>query len=402
MENIVEKECCCGRIHSVKTKSIVVSSHAFSQLVKCIIEDNYKKVLILNSIEDLSYVEKLKKEIRGNDIEINVINLPKCNASTYVAEKIEDKLQELVVALGGEELISVAKYYAYMYECDLYIFPVSNFVDFTFSKYSRLFDGVQYNFYQTLEPSRIFVSTIINNYNFLHTYYISSKYIAIFDNVLALNVYQSEMCERAKNYLKDTLKDYSVDIKSRQLLNERNIWTLVRIGQAMSFYSETKPFFGGDKAIVDLLGAQVHSADYLKLETIALKLIINLYSCFFKSYPTKANVNLNKHIMAISDLLKISSTEIIKRISNSELLTGSDIIFKRFNNFYPYLKGVLSKCLTRIFSIHSRIDSFKNIIKIYNLSQKRIEKTFALSSCFFNKPCALHLFSAFGYLDKLL
>ena len=170
----------------------------------------------------------------------------------------------------------------------------------------------------------------------------------------------------------------------------------------MTFYGQTKVFFGGDKAISDMINAQLPALEYLELETLSLKIIVNMYSCFFKDFPTKNNVNINMHIQEVCRLLKISPIEAMKRFVNSELIVGSGLIESRLNNYFPYLKGVLSNCLSKIFMLQSGLKINFNVIKKHEITAKRIETSFALASCLFTKPCALHLFSAFGYLDKLL
>lgn len=394
-------ECECGSVHELNTADIVVSKDAFSELLKELKNNEIKDILILSSIEDLFFIEKIKTELHETNKNIQIVNLIKCTSSILLAEKIEHKGQSLVVALGSEELISVAKYYSYMYNSELIIFPVGNFVDYTFSKFARLFDGVEFAFYLTVEPVKIYVSTILNTYNELQTHYISSKYLSYFDSIIAETTYRIKSCEKINEFFKKILSSYLYE-KNKDLLNGKNIWALIRLGQAMSYFNQTKYFFGGELAISNLLQSQNVKADFLEINTISVKIVLNMYTCFFQDFPKRKNTNLNKQLLNLSMLIKVSSSELIKRMVGSEFILGEERIFNRFSNYYHYLKTVLNKSVIKIFRIHSHIVITDNFIKKYNFSAKRVEKTFALAHCLFFKPCCLHLFSAYGNMDILL
>ncbi len=401
MENNIE--CECGKVHLIETKNITVSKDAFEQLLSTLKDlKDINNIAVFNSIEDCFYVKKLCEFLKDKKINITVVNMPNCLASISEVQNIESNNYDYIVAIGSEQIISVAKYYSYMYDIKLVIFPIGNFTDWTFSKFARLYDGVTCDFYLTNEPLYIYVSSQINQYNSLQTNYIASKYIALFDCVVRENVYRVNICPRAKDFLKQTLNGYISAGTDKNKSNLKNIWTLIRLGQGMSFYSETKLFFGGDKAIVDILQAQIKSSDFLEMETIALKLIMNLYSCFYKKYPSRYDVNLNKHIKLLSTLINVSQVMVIKRLTDSNLILGNDSIYSRFSNYFHYIKKVFDNCKSKIYKIQSTVIIDINIIKKFKLSHKRIEQSFALASSFCYTPCSLHLFSAFGYLDKLL
>ncbi len=268
-------ECECGKLHQVETKNIVVGTRVFDALLESVKASGYKKILVFNSLENTELIYKLKQKF-SKDFKLDIVYLAKCNATLLNAEHLEDKGQELVVAMGSEELISLAKYFAYAYENELFIYPVGNFTDFTFSKYSRLYDGVQFNFYQTASPTQIFVSVEDNPFSVYQSYYISSKYIALFDDMVGEYVYESKICDRLKAFIKNSLTQYIKYKPQNSIdLNYKNIWMLIRLGQAMSFYGETKAFFGGEKGMVDLMQSLKYGSDFLELSTLSLKLIIN-------------------------------------------------------------------------------------------------------------------------------
>jgi len=401
LRNLKEYECECGCVHRIKTKKIIVDNDAYQKLLEELKYCDQTKILIFSSLKDSFLIDKLSLELSKVNKNVERVVLVDCNATIMVAEQIKNLDCGLVVALGTEPLISVAKYYSYMINSGLYIFPIGNFCDYTFSKFARLFDGVEYAFYSTVEPEKVFVSTAINKYNQYQTSFIMSKQLSFFDSVVSELVFNQKVCEKAKEYFKTTLDDYKFCNDEKQM-NLKNIWTLIRIGLAISFFDQTKCFYGGELAITNLLQAQNISADFLEINTISTKFVFNLYSCFFKKFPKQNDVNINKQIAGLSMLLNVSSLEVIKRIVGSEFLVGEDMILNRFSNYYHYLKQILKKCIQKMFRIKSNISLTTNISKKYNFTAKRLEKTFALSHTLFIKPCCLHLFSAFGYMDILL
>lgn len=403
MKDNLEFNCECDSVHNVKTKNIIVKEKCILDLIQCLEQSKYENILIFYSLSEVLFVEKIKESLTDLNKTVNFINLQKIEAQVNLVNNIEDKGQDVVLAIGDERLISLAKYYAYMYDNQIIIYPIGEFLDFSFSKYARLNDGVFYDFYLTTEPEYIFVDTSLNKYNELQTNYISSKYIALFDFIVRECVYKYKVCNKIKTFLKKSLLDYvKFKTNNKHSLNIKNIWLMIRLGQAMSFFSQTKSFFGGDKAIVDILQSQFKNMSYLEAEFISLRLINNLYSCFFKSHPTKNSVNLNLHLKNITELLRISPVMAIGKMAPSEYIVGNNLVFSNFSNYFPYLKSVFFKCQTKIYSIKSRIQTKYTILQKFKISHKRLEKSFALAPCIYHVPCSLHLFSAFGYLDKLL
>ncbi len=320
----------------------------------------------------------------------------------FEAEHMENCGEELVVGYGSEIAISLAKYHAYSCETPLAIYPVGNFLDFTFSRFARLFDGVEYGFFDTAEPEYIFVSLSENPYSELQSYFLSSKYIALFDDIVAEQVYQVKHCEKMKNFLKRTLQTY---IKSRASSpsekNSLNIWTLIRLGQAMSYFGQTKFFFGGDRAIVERLCMLKRDADYLEMEVASLKLVINAYSCFYSSSAVEGSMNPSRHIDLLSRTFKLSPSLVIKKLAGSNLFFGGDAI-NNLKGKYPYLASVFDKALSKIFSLVSCIDNKINPLKKYGLKARQVEICFALAPDFYHTPSTMHLLSSLGYMDKLL
>jgi len=220
----------------------------------------------------------------------------------------------------------------------------------------------------------------------------------LFDIVIKELVYKERVCKKAKEYFKQTLNLFYKNKVSKK----NNIWCLIRIGQGMSFYSQTKIFFGGDKSIADLLQAQVKNSCFLELQFVGFKMVLNLYSCFFKNYPNKYNSNLNKHIKILSSLLNVSQILVIQKLAPSEMIIGNNNLLVNFSNYYHYLKQVLENCKKNIYKIQSSLLIDVNFIKKYKLTYKRLEQSFAVAASLSNNYSTMHLLSAFGYLDKLL
>ena len=170
----------------------------------------------------------------------------------------------------------------------------------------------------------------------------------------------------------------------------------------MTFFNQSKFFFGADKGVVDILNALKPSCDYLETETIALKLIINSYDCFLQNNNYKADFNLNKHINQLGCLLKVPSSYIIKNLASSEYLGVKNEVINLFESYQPYLYGCFKNLASQIFKIQAGLVLKENILKKYGFTAKDIEKCFAVSTCLHDRATLLHLIGAFGYLDKLL
>ena len=114
MENYQENKinCECGKTHKVDTKNIVVGENAISELVERVKESDYKKILIIAD-DDYVFIETIMKELRGVKKEIFKVVVEKNKATIKKAEEIEDFGQDLVIVIGGEEVISEGKYYCY-------------------------------------------------------------------------------------------------------------------------------------------------------------------------------------------------------------------------------------------------------------------------------------------------
>lgn len=401
MENLLENNdrCECGKCHKVQTEVIEVSKNASDKLHNFICSRPFNSVLIMTDSENYDAVKKLSRISEKN---VDRLVIENCKALLYVAESISCKEADIVVAVGREELISVAKYYACSMEIPIIIYPLSNFADFTFSRFSRLYDGVEFNFYLANEPLAIFVSLSENPLNKYHTYYLSSKFIAEFDNEVRTLVFKEHICERFKDFFKATLSNYVDGKKIVSSLNEKNIWTLVRLGMGMSFFGETKRFFGADKAFCDLLQAKSIKADFLELETIALKLVINSYSMFLKNMPSKSDANLNRHINCLSRLLKISSAEVMRRMKDSQSLLLMSETEKDFVNFEPYFARMFNIKMSKIFKLHTSLSLSENILLKNNYTEPIVRECFATCQLFSKSQSLLSLVFGYGYMDKLI
>lgn len=402
-ENKHNIKCECGLEHSLSTQKIVVSEHALNELVQDIQNCGYEKILIMFDEKGLDVVLSLQKLMEETNKTLKYYKLKSSLPSLYNAEKIQDFEQDLVIVIGDECVISIVKYYAYSFSCELFLYALNSFVDYTFSSFARLYDGVCFDFYKTIQPKQIYVDTKYNNYNVYHTYYISSKLIAMFENCVAELVFRDICCVRFKNFFKKVINLYvsqePIDLSEK---NAKNIWMLIRLGQAMSFYGQTKSFLGGDFFVVNLLQTQCLDSDILELETIALKLIINSYSCYYSGGLVSGDININKQIQEMSKFLKVSPTEVLKRVTKILSVGDRKDIDGCLKNYFPYLKSVFDKTLNKIFSIHSKISVNSNAINKFSLNYDKVEKSFALSTLFGKRRCTLNLLAIQGYLDKLL
>lgn len=388
-----ERECECGKKHGTNAANIIINDNAHI-LLKEKLELINKKVLVV--VEECNF--ELAKEIFKSASFLCLDIEP----TTFFAESIEGKDEQLIVAFGGESLISVCKYYCSSLGLDLIAVVVGDCMDYTFSCFSRLYDGVEFCFYNTPSLKEIYYPISLNKYDNIYENYIASKYIAFFDNVVGKLIYKVNTCERLEKFFKNVLLSYNYNQRQSDADKLKNaVEFLSKLGQGMTYFEQTKYFFGGERAVTERLAIFNKRAPYKDLNYISLKLLINCYSCFFSSYPFDGNGNLSKQINMLSEIMKVSPSTILSRLAPSELVY-EDSVKQTFSGYYPYLKGVLNKCLKKIFLITSGLNINIMPNKKYNLTAKAIEKSLALSSVTYLKPCTLHLMFVFGYLDKLL
>lgn len=403
MENCEQEKmmCDCEEEHYLQTQKIIVGKNAEEKLIDSLCFGKHNKILIVAD-NDYSFLGNILQKVKMQHKEINKVIINE-KAKICIAETLQDYGQELVVAVGGEELVSICKYYSFSLGCQLIVVAFDNYIDITFSKFARLFDGVLFDIYVTECPIEIYVFEQKTDFVNLQTYYITGKYISLFDNIVAEMVFKKTICQRMKNFLKQTLSNY-VNKKPQTKIQKwrTNTWVLIRLGQAMSFYNQTRGFCGGDYQLASLMQSQCVSADFLELYTIALKLNVNSYTSFFDNYTFGREVNVNKHIDAVSKLLKISPTEALRRIDGASLIIDNKEITKVANNYIPYIKTVLKKCLNKMFFVTSTINHPVNVLKKYKFDAYRVQKSFALTPCLFASPTTLHLIAGFGFMDKLL
>lgn len=396
---VMEKDevCVCGKIHKLLTKEIFVGKNAIEKLLSFVKESGFEKILVFN--EDKNQSDFLFSMFEENKIKAEIMTIENVKPTEFFAKNIEPKDVDVVVAVGREELISVAKYFAFSLGLDLIAFPKGNFVDWTFSSFSRLFDGVQFCFYGTTSPIAIFVEEE-NKANDYQTNYIASKFFTQFDKEFEKLVFRSEHCCRMQDFLNKTLKDYFWGNENQSLFL-KNVWTLVRLGQAMTFFGETKYFFGGDKAICDMLQS-LHCGDFLELESLALKLAMNSYAVFLKNSQNYNVMNLNLQIKEASTLLKVSSTEVIRRLCDNKILMPNKEVCSRFCNFQPYLKKYFEKTISKMFKIQTSFCLSENVVLKNHLNGEKILHAFAVSASFGKVPTLLSMIEAYGFMDKLL
>lgn len=389
-----DKICSCGKVHENQTEFVFVGENADLRLVDFVKKKSFENVILFS--DDKKKSEELSVLFEKNQIKTQVMLISFCKPFEFFARKLESKDADVLVAVGSEELVSVAKYFSFSNQIDLIVFPEGNFTDWTFSSFARLHDGVQFCFYRTSSPLAIFVEEEKRPNNF-QTYYVSSKFLVLFDKEFERLVFKKDNCENMQNFFKKTLKNYlTIDAS----LSSKNVWTLIRLGMAMSFFGETKYFFGGDKLVCDILQS-ICLGDFLELETIALKLAINSYATFLSCSRNQGVANLNFQIKKISELLKIPATEVIKRLGDNSILMPQKEIWMRFCSFQPYLKKHFDKMASKMFKIQTSFFLDENIVKKNNLNGEKILHAFGVSASFGKVPTLLGLIEACGYLDKL-
>ncbi len=394
-------DCECGETYYLSCENIVVSDDAFNKMTEKIVSSNYKSVLIFYSLNDVCLLNMIEKELNIYNVNFSVINMPNCLAELDLIENLENKDQNLVVAIGSDEIISIAKYFSYCYENDLLIFPVGNFTDYTFSKYARIYDGFSFVFYETVAPKGIYVCCKTNGLNPLQTLYISSKILVLFEKEFNEHINKIIYCDKLKEYFYKTLNEYVDNSINTLNLNLLNIWTLIRLGQGMTFFSQTKYFFGAEKALTDVLQSCSLSADFLELNSFSQRVVQNTYSCFFKNIPKEFEFNMNKHIEKLSVIYNVSSSEVIKRFVKSDFVILTKQKKQVFYNYYYHFRKNLKDKIEKCFLITANTNLNENYISKYNFNSEQIKNLLAVCVDTYSVQTPMHTILSFGYLDKL-
>ncbi len=385
-----EIDCQCGKKHSLNCDEIVVDKDALSLLLQKV--ENSKALLLTDQFG--------LDELEGRVIGAKHINLPSFTATVAFAESLPDKGQDVVVAIGQDQLISLAKYYAYKYSCQLYIYPLGNFADFTFSSFARLYDGVEMGFYKAAQPNKIFVCppTSVNS---LQAYYMSTKFLTMFDNLVASMVFGKSECQKAEEFFKTAMKSYLAPCRPEEE-SSHLVWSLIRLGQGMTYFGQTKFFLGAERPVAELMTTLRPKSDYLEMVSVAHKLVLNAYCCFFPSPPSVGQVNLSKHINSLAELLKVPPSLVIGRLAESSTLLISEQTKRKFLAYQPYLKRIFTRLTSRAFALQAKVSLAVDGLKKNGFTLPEVEKCFALSPLTSGRTTGMNLILGFGYLDKLL
>ena len=119
----------------LNTEKIYVNDDALSVLIKDF-SNTGLKITILYNLTTSNVASELFKQIKGAMIRTVLIGESPFENNF----KTNFNGCETILAVGDDDLISVAKYYAYMLNKALVIFPVGEFLDYTFStQYSQVF-----------------------------------------------------------------------------------------------------------------------------------------------------------------------------------------------------------------------------------------------------------------------
>lgn len=382
MDN-VEVLCACGKRHV--SKDLVVEENKYEKLLDFLFEKKFTRIRIFASkvTQTGSLYKNFITELQAIGIEIIEKSINISFAEVIKAEDIEYVGEEYVIVFGDYKEVDVVKYYAKSIGLNMSVVLTGIFFDFTFSKYARLYDGISYCFYQTIAPDYVvfFDENISEPERVYLKSYIGFKCIAYFENILQTKMNDKEMCLEINPKLLHVQKNLSKVQTARGVL-----FACVFLGRAMSFFGETKSFFGAEEKVASMLEVRVRKP-FLECYLIASELVIEVYKTALESELFVLGLDLNKRIDRIKRGLGLSA---IKCMSFVKKIKPIDELSKRSRLIHA-LK----------FMLLDLIDG-KTLNIAANIRKEFLLEALYLAPEFSGKYYFLNFLRDLGYLENLI
>lgn len=361
-------------IVNMSNKPIIIFNNIdkFLNLVK-----NYGCINIFfdDSVEDkvINYYEdqfsKIAKVIKTS--------FPGCYATEKLANKIEYRGEDAVIAIGSLHLQSLVKYYSYQYNLEYCLIPVHEMSEYSFSKFAFLKDDI-FCFFECMPPEFIF----INEKNFNKEDIFKLKSVLSYKNITNWEK------EFAVNILNSNKVDYDWLAKMINLSKD-NIFSLSKIfaisAQKLQ-NSSTYEFFGEDYKMLSLFALNKKSIvdNLINIENTLVK----FYECFLNCEIIDIEPDLNVYFQKLKSIYNLNV------LNYTNLALQNKIDKKeakyRLNAYFPYLKELFYKM----------IENF-NVSKT-NFENNKLENALVLCSCVNFRPGVLMFVRNFGYFEKLV
>ena len=260
----------------------------------------------------------------------------------------------------------------------------TEFYDFTFSKFARLYDGITFSFYMVSSPE--FVFYMFKNLSLIDlkscVEYLHYKKLALFENQLNETLEVDKICSKVTKNIKKVLN------KNLQNINNQNILNIfIYLGQAMSFFGSTKGFFSSEIELANILEV-LQKKDFLSCYIVAGKVVSQLYLLTLNSNIKVHNLNLNNRILNIKEIIKLPLSKCIRLIKKQ----------KNSTHLLKYIRIVDALKYSLMNILDEEMKGCENIC----ISSENLTKGVYLASEFTNRYTFLNLIRDVGLLELLL
>lgn len=379
----IEFDCECGACHELFSMQVFNGiNEKFIEFFEC------KNVLTVRIFVDKEYINhNIITEIKSifSKLEINfIIECMDCGeAEVFKANAIHLKDEEYIIVFGNSNLIELIKYYAGSVGVEFSIIVASEFYDFTFSRFARLYDGVSFSFYSVNSPQMIiFDDELINKIKLIdYISYIKAKAIAYFENLLSDRLDDVCVCKKINSKLNKIIKISNKITKSKDVL-----FTLIFLGRAISFFGGTKGFYGVEIEVTGFLEV-LSKSNFLVCYNIASEAVKRIYNTALVSNLKIFHFDINKRIDKIKNILKLPVTKclsFIKKQKNIQKLSRNIEIISA-------LKYMLMNLL-----------DFNLVTQHNTISPNDLAKAIYLAPEFSIKPTFLNIIRDLGLLENLV
>ena len=379
----IEVECECGCVHELFSMHVYFND--FDALIKELENEDLKviRLFISEDIEKCERVVQIIKLLSDAGFEI-LKTIIKCNhAETIKANSIQYEGEEYILSIGNSNLFEMVKYYAYSVNVNFSLILNNEFYDYTFSKFARLYDGLNFNFYSCSAPqSIIFFNEDFKSVDYYKMIlYFKAKNIVLFENLLTEKYETLNVCRKINSKIRKILKlsDKIIDVKDI-------LHCCVFLGRAMSFFNCTKGFFGAEIEIAN------------QLEIITKK---NFIECFLmgsetlrRIYIAALNKNLSIHYFDIN--MRIDKIKILLSITATKCLT----FIKKPKDGEVLDKQIKIACALK-FKLLSFLEDFE-ITQTMSVSEKALSRAIYIAPEMTVRYTFLNLLRDLGYFERLV
>lgn len=287
------------------------------------------------------------------------------------------KKEDFVLAVGGLQLQSIVKYYAYMHYIKFAIIPAGEVAEYTFSRRAFIRDKY-YCFYECEKPQFVHIfSTLFSDSSVYNLYKILS-----YKNIVN---FEREFCNVVFDAGLTLFNNYLSIINSAKVTLKEVIKIYAMLGTELDKY-KTYDFLGLDYQLLSLGDCNNMVQSLIECHNILAK----FYTCIFKFDFFRVPLDVNLHLKHIKNLYNISAIEASKKAMNIFSETDLDQIIIKLKAYKPHLELFLEVCKNNF--LHSNI----------NLNSKGLQRSLALCADLYPRKNLLRVALELGYFENLV